>query len=274
MGNFKTGDEISRILRRERRIREGVQPVLESGVDVKTINGETIVGPGNLDVAGGGGPSAPTDWGEVTGNLAEQVDLKAALDAKQDTLVSGSNVKTVNGNSLLGSGNISISGGYAEGTSFPGSPTTNQKFYRTDLNWLCFYDGTRWLTCQEFSEPIALAGKVFISAVPDASGYLSVRKDYQLYITTMTNSIRVSSTSNGSNFWTINLLRYNSSSATSTVHTFNTSTLTAGVYTNMKQTINAPLDASAFFLSVEFAKTGSPGLLGIFSSLQYRLIVT
>lgn len=213
-----SGYEANRLLKKESKRRKGIQPVLESGVDVKTINGETIVGSGNLDVAGGGG--------------------------------------------------------YAEGTSFPGSPTTNQKFYRTDLNWLCFYDGTRWLTCQEFSEPIALAGKVFISVTPDASGYLSVRKDYQLYITTMTNSIRVSTTSNGSNFWDINLLRYNSASSTATVHTFNTSALTAGVYTDMKQTINAPLDSSAFFLSVEFAKTGSPGLLGIFSSLQYRLIVT
>lgn len=166
------------------------------------------------------------------------------------------------------------SSGYAEGTAFPSSPTTGDKFYRTDLNWLCFYDGTRWLTCTEYSEPIALASKIFISSIPDASGHIAVRRDFQPYITTMTNSIRVSTTSNGSNFWTINLLRYNSSSATSTVHTFNTSTLTAGVYTNMKQTINSPLDSSAFFLAVEFARTGSPGLLGIFSSLQYRLIVT
>jgi hypothetical protein len=30
---------------------------------------------------------------------------------KQDTLVSGTNIKTINGTSVLGSGNISISGG-------------------------------------------------------------------------------------------------------------------------------------------------------------------
>ncbi len=37
--------------------------------------------------------------------------LSAAIAAKQDTLVSGSNLKTVNGQSLLGAGNLVISGG-------------------------------------------------------------------------------------------------------------------------------------------------------------------
>lgn len=36
---------------------------------------------------------------------------QAALDQKQGTLVSGTNIKTINGQSLLGSGNISIEGG-------------------------------------------------------------------------------------------------------------------------------------------------------------------
>ena len=37
--------------------------------------------------------------------------IKAALNLKQDALVSGTNIKTINNTSLLGSGNISISGG-------------------------------------------------------------------------------------------------------------------------------------------------------------------
>lgn len=38
------------------------------------------------------------------------------LSTKQDTLVSGTNIKTVNNNSLLGSGNISVGAGSFEGT--------------------------------------------------------------------------------------------------------------------------------------------------------------
>jgi hypothetical protein len=36
---------------------------------------------------------------------------QTALNLKQDTLVSGTNIKTINGNSILGSGNLTISGG-------------------------------------------------------------------------------------------------------------------------------------------------------------------
>lgn len=49
-------------------------------------------------------------WGAITGTLSNQTDLQDALDAKQATLVSGTNIKTINGESILGSGNISSTG--------------------------------------------------------------------------------------------------------------------------------------------------------------------
>lgn len=61
-------------------------------------------------------------WGTITGTLSAQTDLQNALNAKadttalatkQDTLVSGTNIKTINGNSILGSGDLVISGGGA-----------------------------------------------------------------------------------------------------------------------------------------------------------------
>lgn len=50
-------------------------------------------------------------WGDIAGTLSDQTDLQNALDAKQATLISGTNIKTINSTSLLGSGDISISGG-------------------------------------------------------------------------------------------------------------------------------------------------------------------
>jgi len=38
-------------------------------------------------------------------------NLNNRIETKQNTLISGTNIKTINGNSLLGSGNITISGG-------------------------------------------------------------------------------------------------------------------------------------------------------------------
>ena len=53
-------------------------------------------------------------------NVSDKVALKTDIpdvSTKQDVLVSGTNIKTINGNSLLGSGNITIEGGSGEGAS-------------------------------------------------------------------------------------------------------------------------------------------------------------
>jgi len=72
------------------------------------INGNevnnTITGAQIIAGASGGGAT----WGGITGTLSTQTDLQTALNAKQDTLVSTTNIKTVNGNILLGSGNVTI----------------------------------------------------------------------------------------------------------------------------------------------------------------------
>lgn len=51
---------------------------------------------------------AAVTWGSITGTLSAQTDLQSALNAKQETLVSGTNIKTINGTSVLGSGNVSV----------------------------------------------------------------------------------------------------------------------------------------------------------------------
>ena len=72
------------------------------GVEVNN----TITGAQIIAAASGGGAT----WGGITGTLSSQTDLQTALNAKQDTLVSGTNIKTINSTSLLGSGNITIAG--------------------------------------------------------------------------------------------------------------------------------------------------------------------
>jgi len=55
-------------------------------------------------------PTIPTKTSDLT-NDSGFVDNTYHDSSKQDTLVSGTNIKTINNTSLLGSGNISISGG-------------------------------------------------------------------------------------------------------------------------------------------------------------------
>ncbi|NBR62638.1 MAG: hypothetical protein EBT86_13665 [Actinobacteria bacterium] len=80
----------------------GKQDTLVSGTNIKTVNGNSLLGSGNLSI------STSTAWGGITGTLSSQTDLNNAINAKQDTLVSGTNIKSVNGSSLLGSGNITV----------------------------------------------------------------------------------------------------------------------------------------------------------------------
>ena len=145
------------------------QDTLVSGQNIKTINGQSVLGAGNIAIQGG-----TSNWDDITGkpefaevatsgdyndltnkptipdvsNLATKAEIadmetrthaaatyatkaeipsldgylteteasetyatKEQVSGKQDTLVSGTNIKTVNGQSLLGNGNIDITGG-------------------------------------------------------------------------------------------------------------------------------------------------------------------
>lgn len=160
------------------------QDILVSGQNIKTINGQSVLGSGNIDIQGGTSnwddiqgkpefaevatsgsyndltnkPEIPSDYienitdsdtefsidtafnyksgkkyslsfsktggfdviiggvGDTQRNINLSIDTdiiatKTELASKQDTLVSGTNIKTVNGQSLLGEGNIEIQGG-------------------------------------------------------------------------------------------------------------------------------------------------------------------
>ena len=64
-------------------------------------------------------------WGSITGTLSDQTDLQTALDYKQNTLVSGQNIKTINNKSILGNGNLSID-------SLPAQSGNSGKFLTTN----------------------------------------------------------------------------------------------------------------------------------------------
>ena len=128
----------------------GKQDTLVSGTNIKTVNGESLLGEGNILIKSVDVDSAlsatsenpvqnkvitnkvntieqsitnlsntmPTkvsdldnDSGYITNAALTDLATKEEVSAKQDTLVSGTNIKTINGNSILGAGNIVIQGG-------------------------------------------------------------------------------------------------------------------------------------------------------------------
>lgn len=120
-----------------------IQPKLVSGENIKTINGNDILGEGDIIIESGGNiveltqeeydnttpepdtlyviSDAPAVEIPDTSNfvdketLSNEIDaINIALNQKQNTLVSGQNIKTINNQSIVGSGNITIEGGGTE----------------------------------------------------------------------------------------------------------------------------------------------------------------
>lgn len=102
------------------------QDTLVSGTNIKTINNTSLLGSGNISVGGGtatdvqiNGTSIVSNnvadiitesaYNSSTNKIATNNDITSAVSSKQDTLVSGTNIKTINNTSLLGSGNINTS---------------------------------------------------------------------------------------------------------------------------------------------------------------------
>lgn len=117
-GDFYTRPEMDEFL-------SGKQNTLVSGVNIKTVNGYSLLGSGNIVIEGGGGgtssifasgeavdetylTSDPQDISEDGDKVLKGAAVYGALGEKQDKLESGSNIKTINGQSLLGSGDIEI----------------------------------------------------------------------------------------------------------------------------------------------------------------------
>ena len=137
-----------------------VQETLVSGTNIKTINGNSLLGSGNIVIQGGGGggstvaynptvtsgtelgkinidgtdnpvyaPPVPTKTSDLTndsGFLTSHQSIKTVNNntmtgtgnvTVQETLVSGTNIKTVNNTSLLGSGNVAVQPTLVSGTN-------------------------------------------------------------------------------------------------------------------------------------------------------------
>ena len=65
-------------------------------------------------------------------DLGTVITAHQDISGKQDKLISGSTIKTINGQSLLGSGNITISGGSGDGGTSSGGGLTIQEYIQLD----------------------------------------------------------------------------------------------------------------------------------------------
>lgn len=166
--------------------------------------------------------------------------------------------------------------GFGAGTAFPGSPATGQRWFRTDLGWLCYYDGTRWLTAHEYAESLDWASNI-ADPLPDAS-YVNnqsimfnvSRSDYGVYFTRAEVWMFVTTTNNTSNYWVLELTN------TGTVcGAFSTQNDAAN--TNLWKIASTPVvlaTARQYWQMRTSNNVGTPGNLIARATVSYRLIVT
>lgn len=98
----------------------------------QAINNLTATVQGKLDTATYNSEKATF---ALKSEIPDTSDLatKEELNGKQDTLVSGTNIKTVNGNSLLGSGDITIEGGGSGIATWDYAQIQSDQEYRTNF---------------------------------------------------------------------------------------------------------------------------------------------
>ena len=168
------------------------------------------------------------------------------------------------------------------GTAFPatadvpGGLRADDTFRRTDLDWDCFYDGTRWLT--NFEMQISEVVTTFTAT--NNSAFDSVfRTDYAPFITRIVVVTSVATTNNATNFWTIGISGVNlAKGAATTIYSFTTAAHTLATLTLTEvggvSLTNQVLGANAQYWRVSVTTTLAPGTLTIHPTTFYRLIVT
>lgn len=156
-----------------------------------------------------------------------------------------------------------LASGLASGTSFPGSPSAGDRYFRTDLGMEFYYDGTRWLSMQIFrielkqedtvTWPLTATTSVVHRAVAPFGA------DFDLWLMDWHWMSVVLTTNTGSAYWTVTLRKFPvPTGASSVLVTAATSADAADNAYQKKSAINALLGSYGGFFT-DSTKTSTPG---------------
>lgn len=167
---------------------------------------------------------------------------------------------------------LSAGAGYGEGSAFPGSPGLNDKFYRTDLNLLCYYDGTRWLTTSIYG--MQLQGINPPPTIASGAGWQLAPDQESIYVTSVQSGSRVPGTNNSTNYWNIVFASHDGTNLNTiaTITTQGLSYASPDVFRLLSSAVNAAVSCRSAVIT--FNSVGSPGSIYTSARINYRLVVT
>ncbi len=167
---------------------------------------------------------------------------------------------------------LASSNGLYANTSFPagGTVATGSLAFRTDLGWLCYYNGFNWITVHEY------LGQGLGSAAVTTDTVLFVkRSDYRSYVRKIALHTLVGTTNDGANYWNVYVRGIDPPFAhVDNVFLKTTSADTVGVWTEITTApnISATPVYDAWF-DCYAVRVGSPGTLTFYITVYYQLLI-
>jgi hypothetical protein len=177
------------------------------------------------------------------------------------------------GTTVFGIAQTSASG-LAAGTSFPGSPSDGDLFYRTDRNILYFYKSsvTSWLSVDRKYVVLGPGDLTDNSSTAGTIRRIPLFED--IYIESWKATTFISGTNSGSAFWTYSLRAATGNYGTlNTLGSFSTNGDSGSTITKHSVSVDAVVSASSWgLIDVTNAKTGAPGTSRCMSIIVVRSV--
>lgn len=166
---------------------------------------------------------------------------------------------------------LNAAGGGSSGTSFPGSPATDDVFYRTDRRIEYFYDGTRWLSTQLHTLPIAF--QTLTNPLSISGSHEMVNPwwgDYDIYVEKGKLSTW-STTTTVANYFTCQFRTYEAAVATNLGSSASLQNDTQAAWINRSLTINTVVASTVENIALTSTETGT-SITYVDGALVYRLV--